>query len=51
MPSWLLIAIQLAAVASIVAGIVLIYVPAAFIVGGVLLFLVCEAPSLSRPRK
>lgn len=51
MPSWLLIVVQLLCVVSVAAGVALIYVPAAFIVAGVLVFLVCETPGMVRLRR
>ena len=49
MPVWLLIVVELLFVVAFVAGVALIYVPAAFIVGGVLGVLACEW--LGRTRK
>lgn len=48
MPPWLLHSIQLLCVVSIIAGIAMIFVPAAYIAGGVLVALICEAPVLER---
>lgn len=48
MPAWALILVQLLCVAAIVAGVALIYVPAAFITGGLLVFAVCETPGVQR---
>lgn len=48
MPSWLLHSIQLLCVVSVVIGTSMIYVPAGFIVGGILVGLICEAPVLER---
>jgi hypothetical protein len=47
-PAWLLSVVQLLCVASIVVGIALIYVPAAFITAGVVMFVICETPALAR---
>ena len=49
MPSWLLLLIELLCVASVVAGVAMIYVPAAFIVGGVLICVACERADMPRP--
>jgi hypothetical protein len=48
MPPWLLLVVQLLCVVSVVTGVVLIYVPAGFIIAGVIMFVVCESPALAR---
>lgn len=49
MPSWLLILLEVVCVGLVVAGLALIYVPAAFIVAGLAGVLVCErwSPALA----
>jgi hypothetical protein len=48
MPPWLLIALQLAGVAAVVTGIALVYIPAAWIVGGLLVLLLGESPGVRK---
>lgn len=42
MPAWLLLVIELLCVASVIAGVAMIYPPAAFIIGGALAAVACE---------
>lgn len=51
MPSWLILLLEIVFVGLIVAGVALVYVPAAFVLAGVAGVLACERGAVTQARR